>query len=109
MKINKNQRKQTKIKEKQIDIFGGLNQLRSNLYIGDAINMIIKSTFRIKGSKILSKIIPGFSSIKNYNRFLLCFGLPHCCWSVGRFLVSNPLGFSIKNFIFYFKLFFINN
>ena len=32
------------IKEKQIDIFGGLNQLRSNLYIGDAINMIIKST-----------------------------------------------------------------
>ena len=32
------------IKEKQIDIFGGLNQLRSNLYIGDAINMIIKSS-----------------------------------------------------------------
>ena len=73
------------------------------------VNMIIQSTFRIKGSKILSKIIPGFSSIKNYNTLLLCFGLPHCCWSVGRFLVSNPLGFSIKNFIFYFKLFFINN
>ena len=32
------------IKEKQIDIYGGLSQLRSNLYIGDAINLIIKST-----------------------------------------------------------------
>ncbi len=36
------------IKKKQIDIFGSLNQLRSNLYISDAINMIIKSTVRYK-------------------------------------------------------------
>ena len=31
------------IKNKKIDIFGGLNQIRSNLFIHDAINMIIKS------------------------------------------------------------------
>ncbi len=36
------------IKEKQINIFGGLNQLRSNLFISDAINMIIKSTVKYK-------------------------------------------------------------
>ena len=36
------------IKKKQIDIFGGLNQLRSNLYINDAICMIIKSTVKYK-------------------------------------------------------------
>ncbi len=34
------------IKKKRIDIYGGLNQLRSNLYISDAINMIIKSTVK---------------------------------------------------------------
>ena len=34
------------LKEQQIDIYGGLNQLRSNLYISDAINMIIKCTAR---------------------------------------------------------------
>ena len=33
------------IKNKKIDIYGGLNQLRSNLFI-DAINMIIKSTVK---------------------------------------------------------------
>ncbi len=69
-------------------------------------NMINQNSLRIKGSRILSKIIPGFSSIKNYNLLLLFFGLPHCCWSVGRFLVSNPIGFAIKNLIFYFKLLF---
>ena len=36
------------IKNKHIDIYGGLNQLRSNLYIDDAINMIIKSTVKYK-------------------------------------------------------------
>jgi len=36
------------IKNRQIDIYGGLNQLRSNLYIGDAIKMIIKSTVKYK-------------------------------------------------------------
>ena len=34
------------IKKKEIEVYGGLNQLRSNLYISDAINMIIKSTVR---------------------------------------------------------------
>ena len=34
------------IKNKKIDIYGGLNQLRSNLFITDAINMIIKSTVK---------------------------------------------------------------
>lgn len=36
------------INKNQIDIFGGLSQLRSNLYISDAINMIIKSTVKYK-------------------------------------------------------------
>ena len=36
------------IKEKKINIFGGLNQIRWNLFISDAINMIIKSTARYK-------------------------------------------------------------
>jgi UDP-glucuronate decarboxylase len=34
------------IKEKQIDIYGGLDQFRSNLHISDAINMIIKSSVK---------------------------------------------------------------
>ena len=71
------------------------------------VNLVIQNALRIKGSRILSKIIPGFNSIKNYNKFLLFMGIPHCCWSVGRFLVSNPVGFAIKNLIFYFKLFII--
>ncbi len=36
------------IKNKKIDIYGGLNQIRSNLFIHDAINMIIKSTAKYK-------------------------------------------------------------
>lgn len=64
------------IKEKQIDIFGGLNQKRSNLYISDAINMIIKSTvnfdreiFNISNHKMTTigqmvKIISKFSKKK---------------------------------------------
>tara|TARA_B100001057_G_scaffold31111_1_gene28324 strand:- start:3763 stop:4800 length:1038 start_codon:yes stop_codon:yes gene_type:complete len=36
------------IKNRHIDIYGGFNQLRSNLYIGDAIKMIIKSTVKYK-------------------------------------------------------------
>lgn len=34
------------IKNNIIDIYGGLNQLRSNLYISDAVNMIIKSAIK---------------------------------------------------------------
>jgi UDP-glucuronate decarboxylase len=47
------------IKKKQIDIFGGLSQLRSNLYISDAINMIIKSTVKYKNE---------IFNISNHNR-----------------------------------------
>tara|TARA_B100001564_G_scaffold353542_1_gene362682 strand:- start:814 stop:1839 length:1026 start_codon:yes stop_codon:yes gene_type:complete len=31
------------IKNNQIDIYGGLNQLRSNLYISDAVNLMVKT------------------------------------------------------------------
>ena len=60
----------------------------------------------LKGQQILIKIIPQFSSIRNYNFTLLFFGIPHCCWSLGRYLVSNPIGFGIKNIIFYTKVLF---
>ena len=45
------------IKNRQIDIYGGLNQLRSNLYIGDAIKMIIKSTVKYKNQILILIII----------------------------------------------------
>ena len=60
----------------------------------------------LRGQKLLTKIIPEFSSIRNYNYVLLFFGIPHCCWSLGRYLVSNPIGFCIKNIIFYTKFLF---
>ena len=60
----------------------------------------------LKGQKILAKTIPQFSSIRTYNYVLLFFGIPHCCWSLGRYLVSNPIGFGIKNIIFYTKFLF---
>jgi len=72
------------IKEKRINIYGGLNQLRSNLYISDAINMIIKSTvkfnneiFNINNHKMttinkMAKFISKISNkkIKNHKSFL---------------------------------------
>ena len=61
---------------------------------------------KLRGEKILTKIIPEFTSTRNYNYVLLFFGIPHCCWSVGRYLVSNPIGFGIKNIIFYTKFLF---
>ena len=60
----------------------------------------------LKGQKILTKTIPQFSSIRTYNYVLLFFGIPHCCWSLGRYLVSNPIGFGIKNIIFYTQFLF---
>tara|TARA_B100000886_G_scaffold306602_1_gene239049 strand:+ start:2211 stop:3491 length:1281 start_codon:yes stop_codon:yes gene_type:complete len=63
-------------------------------------------TESFKGGKFLKKIIPAFASNKIYNIFLLSIGLPHCCWSIGRYIVSNPIGFGIKNVIFYFKFLF---
>ena len=61
---------------------------------------------RFKGRKFIEKLIPRFSSLKNYNLVLLFLGIPHCCWSVGRYLVSNPIGFAVKNIIFYFRILF---
>ena len=72
------------------------------------VNLIIKNSLNLKGYRILHKLIPGFNSIKNYNKFLLIFGLPHCCWSIGRYLVSNPIGFAVKNLIFYFQIIFLS-
>ena len=76
-----------------------------NIY---GIKNIVRISLNLKGSLFLTKAIPGFNSIKTYNNFLLLFGLPHCCWSIGRYLVSNPVGFTIKTLIFYCKkLFFM--
>ena len=36
------------IKNKKIDVYGGLNQLRSNLFIYDAVNMMIKTIVKTK-------------------------------------------------------------
>ena len=72
------------------------------------IKSIIDKTKTLKYSNILTKIIPSFSSKLNYNRVILFLGIPHCCWSMGRYLISNPIGFTIKNIIFYFKLIFLN-
>ncbi len=69
------------------------------------IEKVLFHTEHLKGAKILKKIIPTFISDKNYNLFLLLIGIPHCCWSIGRYIVSNPIGFGIKNAIFYFKFF----
>ncbi len=60
----------------------------------------------LSGEQMLTKIIPAFNSARNYNYVLLLFGIPHCCWSVGRYLVSNPIGFAIKNILFYTKFLF---
>ena len=62
------------IKYKKIDIYGGLNQIRSSLFIHDAINMIIKSTvkynrqiFNISNHKLntLREIVKIISKISN--------------------------------------------
>ena len=71
------------------------------------LNKVLLHSLKFKGSNIISKLIPGISSIRIYNLFLLFMGLPHCCWSVGRYIVSNPIGFGIKNIIFYFKIIFL--
>ena len=67
------------------------------------VKKILEISSNLNGSFVLPKIIPGFNSLKTYNNFLLLFGLPHCCWSIGRYLVSNPVGFTVKTLIFYFQ------
>ena len=70
------------------------------------IEKVIYHTEGFKGGKFLKKIITPFNSAKTYDIFLLSIGIPHCCWSIGRYIVANPIGFGIKNAIFYFKLLF---
>ena len=70
------------------------------------IEKVIFHTEEFKGGKFLKKIITPFNSAKTYDIFLLSIGIPHCCWSIGRYIVANPIGFGIKNAIFYFKLLF---
>ena len=70
------------------------------------IEKVIYHTEGFKGGKFLKKIITPFNSAKTYDIFLLSIGIPHCCWSIGRYIVANPIGFGLKNAIFYFKLFF---
>ena len=80
--------------------------LFSFLYQTFGFKKLLYFSSSLKGRKILPRIIPEFSSIKIYNLVLLLFGIPHCCWSIGRYLVSNPIGFGIKNIIFYTKILF---
>ncbi len=70
------------------------------------INNLRDISLSLKGSNLLPKIIPSIRSYSNYKIILLMIGIPHCCWSMGRYLISNPIGFSIKNLIFYAKLLF---
>ena len=71
------------------------------------LNSVLDNSLRFKGSSFLQKLVPGFCSSKRYNLILLWIGLPHCCWSVGRYIVSTPIGFAIKSVIFYVKTLFI--
>ena len=66
------------IKNKKIDIYGGLNQLRSNLYISDAINLMIKTIvksdnqiFNLNNHKMitLGKIFSMIGQISNKKVF----------------------------------------
>ena len=55
----------------------------------------------LKIEKNLKKLLPDIRSYKQYYILILSIGIPHCCWSVGRYIISNPLGFAFKNIIFY--------
>ena len=68
-----------------------------NGYIFKKINI-----FKIE--KNLKKLLPDIRSYKQYYILILSIGIPHCCWSVGRYIISNPLGFAFKNIIFYFDI-----
>ena len=70
------------------------------------IDNLKEISLSLKGSNLLPKIIPSIRSYSNYKIILLMIGIPHCCWSLGRYLISNPIGFAIKNLIFYTKIIF---
>ncbi len=64
-------------------------------------NKLIYLEETIKQIKLFDKLFPAIKNQRIYNTILLFLGIPHCCWSAGRYLVSNPIGFFIKNLIFY--------
>lgn len=53
-------------------------------------------------NRLLLKTFPGISLEGNRKRLMLFFGIPHCCWTVGRFLTSTPIGYSVKLSIAFF-------
>jgi len=99
------------IKNKHIDIYGGLNQIRSNLYISDAIKMIIKSVskynreiFNISNNKMTSlkkmvNIISKLSGkkIKNHKSFLK--GSPKVV-KISNKKIINSINYKISTSLF---------
>ncbi len=67
-------------------------------------NIFIKKINIFKIEKYLKKFLPSIESYKKYYILILLIGVPHCCWSVGRYIISNPIGFAFKNIFFYFDI-----
>tara|TARA_B100000242_G_C43048972_1_gene489867 strand:+ start:865 stop:2157 length:1293 start_codon:yes stop_codon:yes gene_type:complete len=67
-------------------------------------DIFLKKINIFKIEKNLKKLLPDIRSYKQYYILILSIGIPHCCWSVGRYVISNPLGFAFKNIIFYFDI-----
>ena len=51
---------------------------------------------KAKRIKIMGKLFPVIKNQRNYNIVILLLGLPHCCWSLGRYLISNPIDFLLR-------------
>ena len=66
--------------------------------------IFIKKINIFKIEKYLRKFLPSISTYKQYYILILSIGIPHCCWSVGRYIISNPVGFAFKNIIFYLDI-----
>ncbi len=66
--------------------------------------IFIKKINIFKIEKYLKKFLPSISTYKQYYILILLIGIPHCCWSVGRYIISNPVGFAFKNIIFYLEI-----
>ena len=67
-------------------------------------DIFIKKINIFKIEKYLKKFLPSINSYKQYYILILSIGIPHCCWSVGRYIISNPVGFALKNIIFYLDI-----
>ncbi len=68
-------------------------------------NIFIKKINIFRIEKYLKNFLPSIKSYKQYYILILSIGVPHCCWSLGRYIVSNPVGFAFKNIFFYFDIF----